>query len=80
MSGNSAKRFGVVTATGRSLPALICAFSGCMTAKSMCVSPCTVAITAGGEPLNGTCTTSMPAIDFRSSIPMFDELPLPTEA
>ena len=36
--------------------------------------------TAGGEPLNGTCTASMPAIDFSSSALRCDELPLPTDA
>ena len=35
---------------------------------------------SGGEPLNGTCTMSIPAVDFRSSIVRCDELPLPTEA
>ena len=59
-SGSSGKRFAVVTASARSLPAWICACSGCMTANIICVSPWIVAVTAGGEPLNGTCTMSMP--------------------
>ena len=64
----------------RSLPAWICDCSGCITAKIICVSPCTVDSTAGGEPLKGTCTASMPAIDFSSSALRCDELPLPTDA
>ena len=79
-SGSSGKRFAVVTAIARSLPAWICGCSGCITAKIICVSPWIVDVTAGGEPLNGTCTTSMPASDFRSSIVRCDELPLPTDA
>ena len=36
--------------------------------------------TAGGEPLNGTCTASKPATDLRSSMLRCDALPLPTDA
>ena len=70
----------MVTPIARSLPACTCACSGCITAKIICVSPCTVESTAGGEPLNGTCTASMPATAFSSSALRCDELPLPTEA
>ena len=37
-------------------------------------------MTAGGEPLNGMCTMSIPAMDLSSSALRCDELPLPTEA
>ncbi len=80
MPGKSGNGFAVVTAIARSLPALICPCSGGITANSICVSPCTVAITAGGEPLNGMCTTSMPDICLKSSMLRCDELPLPTDA
>jgi hypothetical protein len=55
-----------VTAIARSLPAWICGCNGCITANIICVSPCTVAVTAGGDPLNGTCSASKPATDLRS--------------
>ncbi len=51
-----------------------------MTANIICVSPWIVAVTAGGEPLNGTCSASKPATDFRSSMLRCEELPLPTDA
>ena len=79
-SGSSGKRFAEVTASARSLPAWICGCSGCITAKIICVSFWIVAVTAGGDPLNGMCTMSIPASDFSSSPFKCDELPLPTDA
>jgi hypothetical protein len=45
--GQQRERFGVVTAIARSLPAPDLRLRGCMTAKIICVSPCTVDSTAG---------------------------------
>ena len=51
-----------------------------MTANIIWVSPCIVAVTAGGDPLKGTCTMSTPAVALSSSMVRCEELPLPTEA
>jgi hypothetical protein len=69
----------VVTASGRTLPALISGIAGGRLPMNITMRPAITSVSAGDAPLYGTCTTSTPAIDLKSSADRCAELPLPPE-
>src|SRR5439155_1872013 len=78
-SGAAATRFGVVTASARSLPAFECEIAGGMVENTNVTSPPRIACVAGLLPLYGTCSTSTPAADFSISPQRCTMVPLPED-
>src|SRR5882762_1235357 len=78
-SGAAATRFGVVTASARSLPALAFDTAGGMVENTNVTSPPRIACVAGLLPLYGTCSTSTPAACFSISADRWTMVPLPEE-
>jgi len=74
------ERAAVVTPSAFSLPLLICAWRVLTVENSIDTSPPSTAEIAGGPPLYGTWTISMPVIDLSSSPHSWCVLPLPAEA
>ena len=72
-------RFGVVTASGRSLPDFMLNTAGGMVENTKVTSPPRIAAVAGLLPLYGTCSTSTPAEDFSISDARCTMVPLPDE-
>src|SRR5438128_378921 len=62
-SGSNAERFFPVTASARSLPALMCGRIATMVPNMSWTSPLSRSTIAGDTPLYGTCTIRTPAID-----------------
>ena len=80
MSGSAGERIAVVTASARSLPALMYSIDEGMVAKKTCTCPPSRSVSAGPPPRYGTCTMSAPAIILNSSPATCGVLPLPADA
>ena len=68
-----------VTATARSLPALISGSAAARLVKLMVTAPVATSVTAGAAPRYGTCSTLVPAIMFINSPANCCGLPTPEE-
>src|SRR5678815_2231376 len=79
-SGATAERLRLVTASARSLPALIIDMPARKLLRKTCTCPDTRSVIACPAPLYGTCTMSIPAILLKSSMPRCGPLPLPDDA
>ena len=80
MSGSASERVAVVTASARSLPALMYSIEEDMGANMTCTCPPSRSVSAGAAPRYGTCTMSTPAIILNSSPATWGAVPLPAEA
>src|SRR4051812_42542746 len=80
ISGTMRERRGVVTASPRSFPALICGSAGGSPAIIICTWPAITAAIAGPVPLYGTCTICNPAADLKSSLARWFGVPAPPDA
>src|SRR5256886_16766112 len=67
ISDNTSKRVAVVTASGRSLPALMCSIDSGKGLKITCTWPPSRSVVAGAPPRYGTWTMSTPAVILNSS-------------
>ena len=73
------ERLAVVTASAFSLPLRTCGNAGGMFGNAIVICPEITAMTAAGEPLNGTWTILMPAIVMNISPDKCAVEPLPPE-
>jgi hypothetical protein len=71
------ERFGVATASERSLPALMCPSTEAIVPKAACTWPPMRSAIAGPVPLYGTCATLVPAAWLNTSNAMCWGVPLP---
>ena len=79
ISGVSALRLAVETASGRSLPALTCGITATAGTQANCTSPCSSARIASGDEAYGMCTAKVSVLALSSSTPSCDRLPTPVE-
>ena len=75
-SGSSGERCGVVTATGRSRPALICPMADEVVSNIISTWPPIRSTCAWLEPSYGTCTSFVPVALAKASAAMFCVLPV----
>src|SRR5438876_662180 len=78
-SGNNFKRVAVVTANGRSLPALMCSIDALTLSIITCTYPAIRSVSAGDAPRYGTCTMLVLVIILNSSPATWGGVPLPPE-
>src|SRR6266508_3097639 len=67
MFGSKSKRVALITANGRSLPALMCSIDSGKGLKITCTWPPSRSVVAGAPPRYGTWTMSTPAVILNSS-------------
>src|SRR4029453_15257097 len=79
-SGSAGARVLEVTASARSLPALICGSDGGRLSNISCTWPLRRSAKAGALPLYGTCVICTPAITLKSSPDRWIDVPLPDDA
>ena len=79
-SGSASERVAVVTASARTLPALMVSIDSGKGLNITCTWPPSRSVSAGAPPRYGTCSMSMPVIILNSSPPTWDALPVPPDA
>src|SRR6476469_7636341 len=79
MSGRASKRDAVVTANGRSLPALMYSMDAGMVPNMTCTWPPSRSVSASASPRYGTWIMLTPAIILNSSPDRWPAVPLPPE-
>jgi hypothetical protein len=79
-SGSNSERLALVTASGRSLPALTYSMDAGMVPNIACTCPASMSVRAGASPRYGTCTTLRPVSSLNSSPDRWPAVPLPPEA
>src|SRR5262249_38828039 len=79
-SGSTSRRVVVLTASGRSLPDLMCGTDDGVTSNITCTCPASRSVSAGVEPRYGTCTRLTPAMNLNSSPATCCGPPMPAEA
>jgi len=79
ISGISALRWAVDTASARSLPLLTCGMTATPGTQANCTSPCSTASTDSGEDAYGMCTANVSVLTVSSSTPSCDRLPTPVD-
>src|SRR6266446_8269696 len=67
VSGSTSERAAVVTASARSLPALMCGVDEGVTSNITCAWPATRSVSAGVVPRYGTWTMSTPVMNLNNS-------------
>src|SRR5262249_5651781 len=80
MSGSASERVAVVTASARSLPALMCPIDDPEPPNITCTCPLIRSVSAGATPRYGTCTMSTPVIILNSSPAIWEGVPIPPDA
>ncbi|MNT10116.1 hypothetical protein D3C72_1449310 [compost metagenome] len=79
-SGSTGERFSPLTASARSLPALMCASAEGRLANTIGNCPPSTSLMAGATPLYGTCCSEMPPMLLSISPSRWLSVPLPAEA
>ena len=78
-SGSADERLAVVTASARSLPALMCGSTGVMVSNDIVIWPPSRSVVSGPLPLYGMCSSSVPVM-FSNCVPIrCCAVPLPLE-
>src|SRR5205085_11601888 len=80
MSGSASERVVVVTASARSLPALMYSIDEGIEANITCTCPPSRSVSAGAPPRYGTWTMLTPAIILNCSPDTWGGVPLPPDA
>jgi len=80
MSGSASERLVVVTASARSVPALMYPIAAGVDSNVTCTCPPIRLVSEGPAPRYGTCTMSTPAIILNSSPAMWGPVPVPGDA
>src|SRR5215472_16345449 len=79
-SGSTSARVAVVTASARSLPALMCGVDDGVTSNITCAWPARRSVSAGVVPRYGTWIMSIPVMNLNSSPATCCTDPMPAEA